>query len=345
MTALRLRFLQAWVDGEGRSHHYFRRRGYKRVRLPGMPGSAEFMAAYQAALAQEAEPIGAKRSKAGSVSAAIASYYTSQDWMAGLSEGTQGMRRPILERFRAHTLRDGTCYGDLPLGKLHADFLNAYLDKLKPHAAKNTLKALRGWLRHAKHDVTQGIKRKAKSKKHPSWTPEWCAQYETHHQIGTKARLAYALARYTGAGRSEVARMGPLHLRNGEIVIARKETGVEATIAIHPELQKTLNAAQVTGFATFLVTKTGKRFAPTDLSEQFRAWCDEAGLPEQAVMHGLRHLMGDSLAETGSTPHDVASVLGHASARSALHYTQGADRKRMARRAMQRLISGTGDEP
>jgi hypothetical protein len=47
-------------------------------------------------------------------------------------------------------------------------------------------------------------------------------------------------------------------------------------------------------------------------------------------------------AETGSNPFQIAAVLAHKSARSAMHYTQGADRKRMARTAMKRLISGNG---
>ena len=50
MSRIRLKYVQAWVDREGRAHHYFRRRGFPRVRLPGLPGSADFMAAYQAAL-------------------------------------------------------------------------------------------------------------------------------------------------------------------------------------------------------------------------------------------------------------------------------------------------------
>ena len=49
MTRIRLKFVQAWVDREGRVHRYFRRPGYPRIRLPGLPGSAEFMAAYQEA--------------------------------------------------------------------------------------------------------------------------------------------------------------------------------------------------------------------------------------------------------------------------------------------------------
>jgi hypothetical protein len=50
MTTIRLRYVDRFVDRHGHPRHYFRRPGCKRIRLPGLPGSAEFMAAYQAAL-------------------------------------------------------------------------------------------------------------------------------------------------------------------------------------------------------------------------------------------------------------------------------------------------------
>ena len=51
MTNLRLRYVHSFIDHNGHPRHYFRRPGFKRVTLPGLPGSAEFMEAYQAALA------------------------------------------------------------------------------------------------------------------------------------------------------------------------------------------------------------------------------------------------------------------------------------------------------
>ena len=138
------------------------------------------------------------------------------------------MRRPILERLRDR-------YGQWPLRQLTENFLNAYLETLKPHAARNHLKTLRGLLQHAKHDVTRGIKApKATSTKYASWPAEVMAQYEGRHAIGTKARLAFALARYTGAGRSEIARLGPQHIVDNEITIARQKTGITATIFVRP---------------------------------------------------------------------------------------------------------------
>jgi hypothetical protein len=97
MSRIRLKYVQAWVDREGRVHRYFRRPGFPRVRLRGLPGSAEFMAAYQTALAGPRTAIGAGRSKPGSVSAVIAEYFDSQQFFASKSAGTQRMRRSILE--------------------------------------------------------------------------------------------------------------------------------------------------------------------------------------------------------------------------------------------------------
>ena len=105
---MRLKYVQAWIDRDGRVHRYFRRPGYPRIRLPGLPGSATFMRAYEAALEGPALWIGAKRSKPGSVNAAIAGYYTSLEFRS-LAAGTQAMRRAILERFRA-------AHGDKPVG-------------------------------------------------------------------------------------------------------------------------------------------------------------------------------------------------------------------------------------
>jgi hypothetical protein len=42
--------VHAFMDRHGKARFYFRRRGFKQTRLPGLPYSTEFMDAYQAAL-------------------------------------------------------------------------------------------------------------------------------------------------------------------------------------------------------------------------------------------------------------------------------------------------------
>ena len=88
MSTLRLKYVQSFTSAEG-VYHYFRRRGQARVRLPGLPGSAEFMAAYADALAAAPVAIGAsKRSQPGSIYAALAQYFGSQAFR-GLAAATQ----------------------------------------------------------------------------------------------------------------------------------------------------------------------------------------------------------------------------------------------------------------
>jgi len=56
MTRIKLRYVNEYIDRHGKIRRYFRRPGRKGLLLPGLPGSIEFMTAYQAALAMHAPP-------------------------------------------------------------------------------------------------------------------------------------------------------------------------------------------------------------------------------------------------------------------------------------------------
>ena len=65
MAKIDLAYVQALTDRHGHKRHYYRRAGFERVTLPGVPGSAEFMTAYAAADARaprKPEPRTAPRS-------------------------------------------------------------------------------------------------------------------------------------------------------------------------------------------------------------------------------------------------------------------------------------------
>jgi hypothetical protein len=151
VTNIRLPFVQAYTDNRGRLRHYFRKRGAKRAPLPGIPGSAEFMEAYQAALAGEPEPIGASKTVPGTVNALIVSYYQSADWR-GLSNETQKGRRPIIEAFR---VKNGTKRPAM-MGADHVKKMLATIDK--PTMKLHWLKAIRGLLRHGGFTAADSIK-------------------------------------------------------------------------------------------------------------------------------------------------------------------------------------------
>ena len=137
MSRLLIPHVQAWVDRRtGRPRYRFRRRGFPGVELPGVPGSAEFMAAYQAAMAHAPLAIGAKRSKPGSVAYVVAAYLDSRSHFGRLAPGTRAMQRAILERFREK-------HGELPFATMPPKFIAWLLDQKKPHAARNWLKTVR----------------------------------------------------------------------------------------------------------------------------------------------------------------------------------------------------------
>jgi hypothetical protein len=100
MGRIKLPHVNSFRNRHGTMVFYFRKRSCKSVRLRGVPGSAEFMAAYAEAVeGQKPIEIGAKRSPAGSVAATIGLYLGSTAF-ANLATETQRTRRNILERFR-----------------------------------------------------------------------------------------------------------------------------------------------------------------------------------------------------------------------------------------------------
>ena len=117
MARLRLRFVNSFRDRHGRTRDYFRRPGCKAIPLPGLPCPAEYIEAYQAALAGVpvlTREVGASRTQPGTINAAIVAYYRHPMFTEALAPATQTMRRNVLERFprrawRQATLAPATC--------------------------------------------------------------------------------------------------------------------------------------------------------------------------------------------------------------------------------------------
>jgi integrase len=336
------KYVRAWVDRrDGRAYYYFRRRGYPRVRLPGLPWSPSFMAAYEAALAGPRTAIGAGRIKPGSVAAVVAEYFDSRQAFGSKSAGTQRMRRGILERFRA-------VHGDWPFALLPPEWIEALLDAKPQHAARSwhvTLRSLcqfavkRRWLRA---DPTANIKlRPIKGDGFHTWTDAEISQFEAHHPIGTKPRLALALLFYTAQRRGDVVRMGRQHIREtpeGPVLyVKQRKTGVELLIPIRPELRAVLDATP-SEHLTFLVTATGKPYGDNHFSESFREWCDAAGLPKRCSAHGLRKAACRWLAEHGCSGNEIMAYSGHATMKELVRYTKAADQARLARNALAKTV-------
>lgn len=339
MTRIKLDYIHEFRDRHGKVRRYFRRPGYKRIRLPGLPGSDEFMSAYQLALAgHERVEIGANRTKPGTVNAAIVGYYNS-DAFCSLAPETKKRRRNILEHFRAE-------HGDKRIVTLPAAFIIKTLGKKSPAAARNWFKALRGLLQFAvanqyrRDDPTEGMKlaRSVKSEGFHAWTEVEIEQFKAHHPIGSRARLALALLLFTAQRRGDVVRIGRQHVRNGVLSVRQDKTGTSLDIPILPELQAAIEA-HASDHLTFLVTDQGKPFTSGAFGHWFRDRCREAGLPKHCSAHGLRKAACRRLAEAGCTAHQIAAISGHMSLSEVQRYTKSADQARLAREAM-RTVQG-----
>ncbi len=342
----RIKFVQRWVDkrdGGAKSRYYFRRRGFKTVPLPGMPGSPEFMEAYQAALTGQTAPmIGSSRTKAGSIGALVVSYFCSPQFLA-LAPATRQTYRLILEKFRNE-------HGDKPVALLTRQHINAMLAQRvgTPAAANHWLRMVKSLMTFAveedwrKDNPTTDIKSITnKTDGFHTWTEGEIAAFEAHHAVGSKARLALALLLYTVQRRSDVVRMGRQHVGNGMISVRQQKTGVTLTIPVHPDLAAIIEATP-NEHLTFLTTSFGKPFTAAGFGNWFREQCNEAGLPRKCAAHGLRKAACRRLAEAGCSANVIASISGHTTLTEVARYTKAADQERMARDGMAAITRTKG---
>lgn len=357
MTTLSLKFVKRYKDRHGRVRHYYRRPGHESVALPGDPGSAEFMAAYQAAHVALREP-GAEMTKVGTVDELIVSYYKSNAWRE-LDPLTHKTYRSILDRFRK-------AYGKLPAKGLKVRHAHQIADKGgdTPGATRNLIKRLRTVWKHglARELVSENpwalVQLPKEGAGFRAWTDEDIAQFEAHWPIGSKERLALALLLYTLVRRSDVVRFGPQHRKmitldfdgNRRTVEAlrlvqhkgsRKKGAevVELVIPLHPELKAVLDAQPTTNLA-YLMTEWGKPFSADGFTDWFGERAEMAGLPEGSTPHGLRKAGSRRLAEAGCTPHEIQGVSGHRTLAEVERYTRSVRQAGLAVRAMNKLEKG-----
>jgi integrase len=334
MTRPLPRFVNAFT-AKGRRYYYLRRPGAKPIRLPDF-GTPEFEAEYQRALHGDQPEVGASRTLPGTLNEAVVSYYKSLAFRE-LTASSQAMRRSYLERFREK-------YGNSRLAIMPQTFIVQMMDRMEPFSARNWFKCVRAVMQHAvsvglcKTDPTQGVKLPPiKSDGIHAWTEGEIARYEAHHAIGTKARLALALALYTGQRRGDLVRMGRQHIRNGAIEVKQAKTRTVLEIPLHANLRAVMEVTP-SEHLTFLTTKTGKPYAPNDLSDEFRGWCDAAGLPPECSLHGLRKAAARRLAEAGCSAHEIAAITpGHKTLKEVERYTKSAEQARLGRSAMAKV--------
>lgn len=336
MATIDLAYVQRFKDRHGRIRHYYRRKGYATVGLPGDPGSAEFMAAYAVAHGRAPKSDPATKVQPRSINHLMVEYYRSADFL-DLEPQTQKTYRQILDRFRAGA------WGGRSAVSIEPQHLNGIFHQMadRPGAQRNLRKRLMkafavavelGWRKD--NPVRETKSRKRKSKGFIPWSEAEIETFEAKWAEGTRERLALYLLLYTGVRRSDVVGMGQQHVKNGRIAVTQDKTDVPIWIPVHPRLKAEI--ARHGAGMTFILTQYGRPFSPAGFTSWFVERATLAGVTGRTP-HGLRKAAGRRLAEAGATTKEIAAVLGHTSLDEVETYTRSADQAKLADTAIAKL--------
>ena len=196
MTSFKLPYVHEFRDRHGKLRRYLRRPGVPRVRIPGLPGSPEFMHAYNGALEGKVA-LPSSRYGEGSIGALWTAYCRSASHI-NLSDSSKRTYRqimsPILEQ---HGHRSVT-----GMNRQYARQIVESVGLNAPSMANLTIAVMRllfsfavenGW---RPDNPCRGL-RKYKGGEHESWSDEELRAYEKKWPVGTRERLVYDLLLYT----------------------------------------------------------------------------------------------------------------------------------------------------
>jgi integrase len=351
---VKLKFIAIDKDRHGNTRVYFRKDG-KKVRLMSEIGTSAFLSEYQLALVgQHPKQRPAKtgrQAKPETLRELIEGYYQSSAYL-GLAPRTRRVRRQILDRFCAYRNAGEQPYAALePRHLMH--WRDAHTDR--PEAANGTIKALRQVFNYAieyeLHDRNPAALVKnlpSNGDGHVAWTQEDVENFEAVHPVGSMARLALALALFTGQRKGDLIRLGRQHIRvyDGQEGLEftqqknRSRKPVKLWVPIAPELREIIDASP-TGDLTFILTAFGRPFSEGGFGNRFRKWCNEAGL-EGLSVHGLRKTAANVLAEVGCTDREIMSITGHTTSKEVNRYTRSARQKVRAANAIRKAHPTSG---
>ena len=322
-----------FYDRHGKRRWRYRSKGFS-AQLGTEYASDEFIRRYEAAEQRSPQGAGASRTRPGSMSALIASWYRSPEFL-GLAESTKTTYRRTVEPLRL-------THGTKRVSHLQRKHIKQMMaEKAEtPTAANFLLRMVRQLLDHAIEielridNPARGIKGyRVSSQGFHTWTETEIAVYFDYHRPGSTAHTAMTLMLYTGAARGDAVLLGRGNLSNGRIRYrrkknARKRKDTVVDIPIHPDLAAVLERLPAENF-TFLQTQQGKSRSSNGLGNMMREWCDDAGLPE-CSSHGLRKACARRMAEAGATANQIAAVTGHDTRKEVERYTRAAGRAGMA---------------
>jgi integrase len=340
------KYVSQFTDTRGRERFRFRRAGAATYYFKAALGSEEFRTEYQDCLDRApATKAGRRGATPGSVDDALVRYYASGDFNTGKSI-TRQKRRALLEWFREFRGDAGQRMGDAPARAIQFEHLDKIITtKAAEHhfAALNLRKQIKRfckWMVKARirldNPADHTTPLSAKTSGFHTWTEIEIAQYQAHHPLGTKARLALELFLWTGKRRGDGVDLGPQHVQDGCFYGIDEKTQKPAWIPIAPQLQEAIDAMGPSQHLAYLVSERGRAFSAKSFGNRMRKWCDEAGLPN-CTTHGLRKAISRRLAEAEQGNAQIKSITQHGTDTEVAIYTRQAEQRRLAKSAMRVL--------
>jgi len=313
----------------GRVMFFFRRGKGKRTRLPDAYPSAEFDAAYMAALTGQAP----KQARI------IVIPDDRLEWLVArfMESGKWAATAPATRRQRELLYLSVIRRGNNPrFARITSRHMQQAVDDraTTPALAKNLLKAMRGlfaWAVKNKHisvNPCDGVEPVAyKTEGFPVWSAEDVRAFCGRWPIGTVPRLALELFLTSGLRRGDMHKAGRQHLREDIFSLRTGKTNIDVTVRFPPRLIETI-AATRTGDLHFIVKESGQPFASKEsFGNWFSARCRDAGVSKSA--HGLRKLAATLAANDGASAHELMAQFGWVKIEQAETYTRKADRQRL----------------
>jgi integrase len=327
---IRLKYVHEYRDAKGRVWRYVRRKGMPNANLPGLPGSPEFMKAYQDALAAKPEP--QIPQKAGSIGNLVARFYSSVEFknLRGRSPRTY---RLVLDRF---ALKDGhrTVRGlTRPLARKIIEEIGIET----PSMANLTKSILHTLFEYAisldmRDDNPFTRIRRYKGGTHHTWTDAELDGYRARWPLGTRERLAFAVLLYSGQRVSDAVKLK----RSDVLSFSQQKTGKEMNIPAHPALIRAVKAGPSNG--VYIVgDERGRPIIGDTLSKIIKRAVRQAKMPARCKAHGLRKAIQRVLAEHEATTKQMQAISGHKTLKEAERYSEAASQSRLAASAIARL--------
>jgi integrase len=293
------------ADGTVRTYWYAWRGG---PLLRGEPGSPEFVASYNAAIATKVTP------PQGVILSILQGYQTSEDFI-GLADSTR-------RGYVALILRIEKEFGDFPLAALTdrrtRGVFMAWRDKLAANSGRrqadyawSVFARVLSWALDrgliAANPCEKGGRLYRGSRRENIWTVDDEAAFL--ERAPAHLHLALLLALWTGQRQGDLLRL-PWSAYDGKrIRLRQSKTGARVVIPVGAPLKAVLDAA--TKRSTIILTNSeGKPWTSDGFRTSWRKACASAGIVG-VTFHDLRGTAVTRLAIAGCTEAEIATITGH----------------------------------